>query len=166
MKDKRSIFSKLFVIILAIVIVAMAFLFIFHKEKPIKHLNIYSEAGYFIKSYDIEEGGTFSISFTHSVNKSPVTDFYKIDKENNIYLFKTVYYNYGAGVPTELENEENLTYGENGSMIIDGMDKKIDNLTYFLSEQSDHILTIIGKQVVSLWNDCGQNVTIKIRIED
>ena len=57
---------------------------------------------------------TFSVEFIHSVNKSPVIDFYKFDNDNNIIAFKTIYYTYGAGVQTQLEGNETITDGENG----------------------------------------------------
>lgn len=165
MKTKTKKFSKLFIIIPAIVIIAMAVLFLCIFKKPMKRIVLYSEAKYVINSFDIKSNGAFSVGFVHSVNKSPVVDYYRIDDKNNIYLFRTVYYNYGAGVPTDLEPGQKLTYGENGSMIIDGIDKKIDNLSYYLSEESDHILTVIGDKAYSLWQTCGQNVTVTIKIE-
>ena len=76
-------------------------------------------------SYDITNDDFFSVEFIHSVNKSPVIEYYKIDKEKNIYIYKTIYYNYGAGVPTELSGDETLSFGDDGSMIIDNINKKI-----------------------------------------
>lgn len=159
---KNKSFSKLFILISAIVIVAMALLFL-EVYKNNKYLNIYNENGDRLANHKILKDGTFSVSFIHSVNKSPVTDYYKIIN-NDIYLYKTVYYNFGAGVPTDITGDESLTYGEDGSMIIDNINKKIDSLSFFLSEQSDHILTI-ENEAFSLWNECGKNMKINIKIE-
>lgn len=49
--------------------------------------------------YAMEEGGSFSVAFVHSVNKSPVSDVYEI-RDGKIFLTGTVYYGFGAGVPT------------------------------------------------------------------
>ena len=80
-------------------------------------------------------------------------------------MYKTIYYNYGAGVETELENDEILSYGEDGSMIIDNINKKIDNLTYYLSDLYDHTLNINGDKEISLWDICGKNIIINIKIK-
>lgn len=40
----------------------------------------------------------FIISYTHSVNKGRVRDFYFIDKDGNIVLDKTRFVSYGAGI--------------------------------------------------------------------
>lgn len=152
-------------IVLGLIIAIVALVFVVAKPK-LKNLTIYSEAGYKIKSYPINENGTFSVSHMSSESNNPIVEFYKTDKENNIYLFRTIYYQYGAKEPTGLMNGQKVTYGEDGSMVIDGVDIKIDNLTYFLSEQSDYILTVINKKAYSLWNDCGKNVNIVIKIEE
>lgn len=115
-------------------------------------------------SYPIDENDHFSIEFIHSVNKSPVVEYYKIDKKGNLYVYKTIYYNYGAGVPTDIEGDETISYGEDGSMIIDNINRKINNLTYYLSDISDHVLKINDSDPISLWGIFGQNETIHIDI--
>ena len=118
-----------------------------------------------IKEFNIKNNDYFSIEFIHSVNKSPVIDYYKFNDNNEIYVYKTIYYNYGAGVETELENGETLRYGDDGSMIIENINKKIDPLTYYLSSIYDHKLRISGGEEISLWDICGKNLIIKIEIK-
>ena len=45
----------------------------------------------------------FVISYTHSVNKGRVHDYYKIEKNGNLTVFKTVFVSYGAGIPESYE---------------------------------------------------------------
>ncbi|MBR0038746.1 MAG: DUF1850 domain-containing protein [Lachnospiraceae bacterium] len=131
-----------------------------------KKLILYNnELGNEIASFPIRANDYFYVKFTHSVNMSPVIDYYKFNKDNEIYVYKTVYYNYGAGVETELENNETLSYGPDGSMIIENIDKKIDPLTYYLSDIFDHKLSIAGKDEISLWDICGKNILINIVIK-
>lgn len=131
-----------------------------------KKLILYNnELGNEIASFPIRTNDYFYVKFTHSVNMSPVIDYYKFNKDNEIYVYKTVYYNYGAGVETELENNETLSYGPDGSMIIENIDKKIDPLTYYLSDIFDHKLSIAGKDEISLWDICGKNILINIVIK-
>lgn len=131
-----------------------------------KKLILYNnESGSKIASFPIGVNDYFYVKFTHSVNMSPVIDYYKFNKDNEIYVYKTVYYNFGAGVETELEGDETMTYGDDGSMIIDNIDKKIDPLEYYLSSIYDHKLSINGQEEISLWDICGKNILIKIIIQ-
>ena len=131
-----------------------------------KKLILYNnKLGSKIASFPIGVNDYFYVKFTHSVNMSPVIDYYKFNKDNEIYVYKTVYYNFGAGVETELEGNETMTYGDDGSMIIDNIDKKIDTLEYYLSSIYDHKLSINGQEEISLWDICGKNILIKIIIQ-
>ena len=116
-------------------------------------------------------GDGFSVGFIHSINKSPVTDYYEI-RSDGIYVVKTVYYGFGAGVQTELEEGQTLSYGEDGSMIITGFEKRIEDLIYFVGTVSDHVLTLPGKDgkatgesQVSLRDLCGRSAMVRFRFE-
>ena len=131
-----------------------------------KKLIIYNNSSNtIIKEFPININDCFSIEFIHSVNKSPVIDYYRFNDKNEIYVYKTIYYNFGAGVETELENDETLRYGDDGSMIIENINKKIEPLTYYLSNVYDHILKINDGEAISLWDLCGKNLIIKIEIK-
>ena len=110
---------------------------------------------------DIKE---FSVEFIHSVNKSPVIEFYQFNSKNEIFVTKCIYYNFGAGVETELENEEVLTYGDDGSMIVDSINRKINNLIYTVGTIYDHILKINDKQI-NLSKEFGKNRKIRFEIK-
>lgn len=115
-------------------------------------------------SYKIKDGDVFSVGFIHSVNKSPLTDYYVI-RDGKIIVFKTVYYGFGAGVQTEIEEGQTLTYGDDGSMIVTGFDKEINPLTYFVGTVSDHTLTINENTKISLRELCGRNARVSFSIE-
>ena len=112
--------------------------------------------------YAMAVGECFSVTFVHSVNKSPVTDYFEI-REDGIYGIRTVYYGFGAGVPTELEEGQTLTYGEDGSMIISGLDVKMNDLIYRVGTVSDHILTLADGSEVSLRELCGRSARVGFR---
>ena len=109
--------------------------------------------------YGMAVGDEFSITFIHSVNKSPVTDYFEI-REDGIYGVKTAYYGFGAGVPTGLEEGQTLTYGEDGSIIISGFDMKMDSLVYRVGTVSDHILTLRDENGISLRDLCGRSARV------
>ena len=160
--------KNIFRIMNAIVLSTMALLFLIscqHFKSVENHsLIIYNNKDEKIITYPLKTGDYFSIEFIHSVNQSPVIEYYKFDDNNNIYVYKTIYYNFGAGVPTELNGNEELSYGDDGSIIIDHIDKKIDNLTYYLSAIYDHRLKINDGEAISLWEVCGKNMIINIKI--
>ena len=106
---------------------------------------------------------TFSVEFIHSVNKSKVIDFYTYDSNNNIIVYKTVYYNFGAGVETELIDEEKLTFGDNGEMIVSNINKTINPLIYTVGTVYDHILKI-RNTTINLNNTFGKNRHIRFII--
>ena len=114
--------------------------------------------------YEMEVGDSFSIGFVHSVNNSPVTDYFEI-REDGIYGVKSVYYGFGAGVQTELSEGQTLTYGEDGSMIISGYEMKMNQLIYRVGTVSDHILRLEDGKEISLRDLCGRNARVLFRFD-
>ncbi len=153
----------------AIVITTMALLFLSScnlNKVENKKLILYNyNSGDEITSFPLKNDDYFYIKFTHSVNMSPVIDYYNFNDKNEIFVYKTIYYNYGAGVETELENDETISYGTDGSMIIENINKKIDPLVYYLSDIYDHKLCINDNHEISLWDVCGKNILINIVIK-
>ncbi|MDD3394144.1 MAG: DUF1850 domain-containing protein [Anaerotignum sp.] len=119
--------------------------------------------GSILASYPMEEGGEFSVRFIHSVNKSPVEDRYRIEN-NQIVVYETAYYNFGAGVQTALEEGQTLSYAEDGAMIISGFDKPIGDLSYIVSPVYDHIL-LVNEEEISLRQLCGEERLVSFRYE-
>ncbi len=121
-----------------------------------------SKTGEVYGSYPLEDA-TFSVTFVHSVNKSPVSDIYEV-KDGIIYMTGTIYYGFGAGVPDELAEGQELTFGENGEMIISNMDLRIDDLVYVVGTVSDHVLKI-GDEEIGLRDLCGRNSSVSFKIK-
>ncbi len=117
------------------------------------------DTGKVITAFPLKDGDEFSVTFIHSVNNSPVTDVYQF-RDKRIYVVRTIYYNFGAGVQTELEEGQTLEYGRDGSMIVSGFNRPADNLSYIVGTVSDHTLKING-EVFSLRELCGRNTTIR-----
>lgn len=113
--------------------------------------------------FRISEGDEFSVMFIHSVNQYPLTDVYQI-KDHKIYVVRTIYNNFGAGVQTEIEEGQTLTYRENGEMIVSGFNMEMPYLSYIVGTVSDHTLTINGKEI-SLRELCGKNSKVEFSCE-
>jgi hypothetical protein len=66
----------------------------------------------------------FSIQFTHSIHKTPVTEEYYIDDKQIIVLDQVTYESYGVGNPAVLE--EGQTYQRiNGKYIVGNIDRRL-----------------------------------------
>lgn len=114
--------------------------------------------------YPMGEDEEFAITFIHSVNATPVTDWYAVDGEGDITLLRTVYYGFGAGVPFDLNEGETLSYDEDGAMVIGGIDRLIPDFLIFVGTVSDHTLTL-GDREISLRDLCGRNTKLRITYE-
>ncbi len=139
-------------------VVIICFCGLFFKGERV--LEFKGEDGKVYMSIPVNENDEFSIGFVHSVNLSPVIDYYTINK-NDIYASATLYYSFGAGVQTELEDYEKLEYTEDGGMLVSGIDKHMDNLSYVVGKVSDHTLEIHGESY-SLRDICGRGSLVNI----
>ena len=119
------------------------------------------ETGEIYNKSPVKDLDEFEITFTHSVNKSPVTDIYQI-RSGDIYLTGNIYYNFGAGVPTEIYDGQSLTYGENGEMIISDMDTLMPHLVYVIGTVTDYYLSVNDGEKICLQELYGTNKHIRI----
>ena len=120
------------------------------------------ETGKVYGKYPVSDGDAFSVTFVHSVNKTPVSDVYEV-RNGEIWLTGTVYYSFGAGVPDELGEGQTLTMRDDGAMVITGMDRNLDGVVYAVGTVSDHILGI-GENEISLRDLCGRNTKVRFEI--
>lgn len=121
------------------------------------------DSGQVYAEYPVENGDTFAVEFVHSVNKSPVRDVYEI-RDGAIWNTQCIYYGLGAGVEETLEAGETLSYGENGEMIISGIDKKLDNMVLAVGTISDHTL-YLDEEAISLRDLCGRSSKVLFTCE-
>lgn len=113
--------------------------------------------------FRVSEGDEFSVTFIHSVNQYPLTDVYQI-KDGKIFVIRTIYNNFGAGVQTEIEEGQTLTINENGEMVVSGFDMEMPYLSYIVGTVSDHTLTIHNEEI-SLREICGRNSKVSFSCE-
>lgn len=95
------------------------------------------------KIFNIEKK-EFIISYTHSVNRGRVRDYYII-KSKYIILSKTRFMSYGAGIP---EPEKRQKFRETEDYIeISDINRKIDNLYLFVGSIANHKIEIDEKKI-------------------
>ena len=98
----------------------------------------------------------------HSVNKTPVRDFYEV-RGGDIYVVETHYFSFGAGVQSELNDGETLEYGDDSSMRIKNINRRIPDLIYAVRADADHILEINGVEI-SLSGLCGGSGSVRFTV--
>lgn len=113
--------------------------------------------------YPLGEGERFSVGFKHSINLSPVIDVYEIE-DGDIYVEETIYYHFGAGVQTQLNPGEILSYGDDGSMIVGNIHQLRNDVGYIVGTVYDHILTVNGQEI-NLTDLCGKNAAVRFNYE-
>ena len=101
----------------------------------------------------------FIISYTHSVNKGRVRDYYIID---NIILDKTTFVSYGAGI-AEPENNENIIIKDD-NIEINNINRIIKDFYLFVGIIAEHSITIDDNEIMlkSLFKP-QTNINIKYR---
>ena len=128
------------------------------------------DSGEVYARYRMGEGDRFSVTFTHSVNKYPLTDIYEIE-DKTIYVEETVYCSFGAGVQTELNPGETLSeiyvdredyHGQ--AMVIGNIHQDRTNVGYIVGTVYDHVLNVNGEDV-SLRDLCGRNSPVRFNYE-
>lgn len=150
---KRSILTAVVFVIAAVMVCLGAC-----DDGGLKLALCYQQTDEVIKTFHVEEGSTFSVEFIHSVNKSPVKDVFVI-RNGKIYADKTIYSAFGAGVQTEVEEGQTLTYDENNNMVVSGFDIEFPKVKCIVGTVSDHILEI-GEESISLTELCGKNAKV------
>jgi len=92
------------------------------------------------------EGEEFAVSYIHSVNISPVKEFYQI-LQGRIVLTAMEFETFGAGMPTTLEVGQTLTRLPEGGMRIDGFDRPISGLRYMVGRINEQVLHLRAEQI-------------------
>lgn len=147
----------------AIILIIAAALFV-TVLRPQHYLTLRDrDSGTLIARYPMGEGDRFSIEFKHSVNLSPLIDVYEIE-DGNIYVEETIYYHFGAGVQTQLNEGETLTYTEDGAMVVGNIHQQRNNMLYIVGTVYDHMLTVNG-EVINLRQLCGRNGNVLFNYE-
>jgi hypothetical protein len=95
---------------------------------------------------DVDKAKEFVVSFKHSVNRTLVNEFIKI-QGNKFIVYKTTFYSYGAGMPEyESGSGQKLTIS-NGLVQIENIDRELKNFTYLVGTYADHTLSYGDKEM-------------------
>lgn len=92
--------------------------------------------------FPLEAGDQFAVGFIHSVNLRPLVDVYQISEDHQIYAEETIYYQFGAGVQTQVNAGETMTLGEDGAIVVSGIHQLLSSFTCSVGVVSDRTLLL------------------------
>ena len=151
-----------FAIIAVVVLTAAVVVILTLSNKATKLVITDRESRKVYAKYELCDGEEFSVSFIHSVNITEVTDVYYADG-GYIVCDKCVYSSFGAGMPTEWEENWQVSY-EGDKITLSGLDVRRKEVTYIVGTVYDHILDYRGEKIV-LNELCGKNAEITLKIK-
>jgi hypothetical protein len=108
------------------------------------------------------ERDEFAIEFIHSVNQSPVREFFTVEGRT-IRPEKVRFSSFGAGMQSDLQEGQTLTR-DGDALIISGFDASFKQLNYIVGTVSDHLL-FINDETLSLRDLCGRNAHVHLRVK-
>lgn len=95
---------------------------------------------------DIDNVKEFVVSFRHSVNRTPVNEFIKV-QGNKFIVYKTTFYSYGAGMPEyDAQSKQKVTIND-GLVQIENIDRELESFTYMVGTYADHTLSYKDKSI-------------------
>jgi hypothetical protein len=89
----------------------------------------------------------FVISYTHSVNKGRVHDFYLPATDSSLELFMTEFVSYGAGIPEPYETSGAEFHCTDKGYVISGLNRRLPNLVMAVGVIADHSVSF-GKDAM------------------
>lgn len=88
---------------------------------------------------DLDSVKEFHITYRHSVNRTPVNDYYRI--ENDVFtVYKTTFYSYGAGMPEYAPGSGEIVSVFNGLIQVENINRELNGFTVYTGTYSNHQL--------------------------
>lgn len=106
-----------------------------------------------------KDGESFSIRYIHSVELSPVTEYFTLDKTGAVVLTGTRYHGFGAGLPTDAG--EGTFARDGGAFVISGLQRTIGELRVRLSPINEY--TVVHRGRVYEWPSASVAARLVVR---
>lgn len=91
-------------------------------------------------AWSLDEGQGFAVRYTHSVALTPVEDHFVI-RDGIIHLDRTVYQDFGAGLPSAPEPGQSMRAG-NGRIVMSGYDRPLPRFDVRVGRVAGHVLVL------------------------
>lgn len=97
-------------------------------------------------STSVKPGDRFSITYIHSVNKSPVEDQFELADDFKLFLRKSIFKSFGAGVPSNLNDGDKFEYFDD-RIEVSYNNSRINKFILFVGVVADHHFLMNGKDI-------------------
>lgn len=115
-----------------------------------------------LKIWRVKKGDEFTIVYTHSVEKSPVTETYKIDGKE-IILLETTFKSFGAGLPATTPYKFEIV---DDTFRVYDIDEKMEEVIYRTGAEIANHKIIIGDKEYSFLSFSGKRTAVEFGIKE
>ena len=115
------------------------------------------------KYYSRDALGGFIISYTHSVNKGRVHDFYECEN-GKLFLDRTDFVSYGAGISEVTENPDSVFFEEDENYSLRGLNRRMKYFYMAVGVIAEHSITI-GEEEIFLKEIFAPQTSLKLEIK-
>jgi hypothetical protein len=110
----------------------------------------------------VRAGDEFSLGYIHSVELSPVRDYFRVDESYRIVLYETTFRSLNTGLPSTLAGDERLIR-EGDHFRVSGMNRALPFIDLQVHEKTDNTLIFGGVESFKLHTLAGDTL-LRIRI--
>src|SRR5512137_1353966 len=89
----------------------------------------------------VQPGNEFALGYIHSVELSPVWDYFRVDDSYRIILYETAIRSFNTGLPSTLTGEEKL-HREGDGFRISGVNRVLPSIDLQVHERTDNTLKV------------------------
>ena len=161
--DKGNILLPIRFFIYLIMIFCLAAM-TFYALQNVSAVMITNKDGVLAGAFMFESGDEFVVRFTHSWNKTPIDEIYRIG-ESGLELQETLFEDFGAGLQSYEEPGQKMELIGN-KIRISGIRRAVPNLTYRVGQiVANHSLIVKGIEMpLSVFVKPGEPVQLKLEI--
>ncbi len=109
----------------------------------------------------VSPGESFALAFIHSVEKSPVTDYFRVDGDYRIVLYETAFRSLNTGLPATLAAGERLARTDQ-EFRLSIPDRVLPEIQLWVDRQYEGSLTIGGRRISLA--DLAGNTLLQVRV--
>lgn len=131
-KKKSFLFTTIVIIFISLILFCPILNVLSVSSRKLESHRFYSIDGY-------TKG--FVISYTHSVNKGRVHDYYKHTQDKKLELYKTSFVSYGAGIPEPDETPGAVFSVTDDHYVITGINRVVPRLVMAVGLIAEHSIT-------------------------
>ena len=110
----------------------------------------------------VRPGNEFALGYIHSVELSPVWDYFRVDDSYRMILYETAIRSFNTGLPNTLADTERLHRDRDGFRI-SGMNRVLPLIDLWVHERTDNTLKVEDIDPLKLYSLAG-NTLLRISI--